>query len=105
MRLCKRRLLLAVPLVFLIILVILLSLVPKPTRIGKHFQNNFPSNERQEKVVEAFLHAWTNYKTYAWGHDHLKPISKTFEDGFHLGLTIIDSLDTMYIMGLNTGKK
>jgi mannosyl-oligosaccharide alpha-1,2-mannosidase len=62
-----------------------------------------PTNERQEKVVEAFLHAWKGYKDYAWGHDHLKPISKTYNDWFHLGLTIIDSLDTMYIMGLTKG--
>jgi len=63
-----------------------------------------PTNERQEKVVEAFLHAWKGYKDYAWGHDHLKPISKTYNDWFHLGLTIIDSLDTMYIMGLKNGQ-
>ena len=62
-----------------------------------------PTNERQEKVVDAFLHAWKGYKDYAWGHDHLKPISKTYNDWFHLGLTIIDSLDTLYIMGLKKG--
>ena len=35
-----------------------------------------PQNERQRAVVDAFMHAWNSYKTYAWGHDHLKPISK-----------------------------
>lgn len=64
-----------------------------------------PTNERQKAVADAFLHAWKGYKTYAWGHDHLKPISQTYNDWFHLGLTIIDSLDTMYIMGLTTGLK
>ena len=63
-----------------------------------------PTNERQQKVTDAFLHAWKGYKDYAWGHDHLKPISKTYNDWFHLGLTIIDSLDTMYIMGLKKGQ-
>ena len=50
--------------------------------------------------MEAFKHAWTNYRTYAWGHDHLKPISKSAQNWFGLGLTLIDSLDTMYIMNL-----
>ncbi|KAE8748620.1 hypothetical protein FOCC_FOCC004631 [Frankliniella occidentalis] len=59
-----------------------------------------PSNERQEAVLNAFKHAWKGYKQYAWGHDNLKPISATYHDWFGLGLTIVDSLDTMYIMGL-----
>uniref|UniRef100_A0A4W6EWZ5 alpha-1,2-Mannosidase n=1 Tax=Lates calcarifer TaxID=8187 RepID=A0A4W6EWZ5_LATCA len=37
---------------------------------------------------------------HAWGHDELKPISKSFGEWFGLGLTLIDSLDTMWIMGL-----
>ena len=64
---------------------------------------NGPSNDRQKSVVDAFLHAWKGYTSYAWGHDHLRPISQTYNDWFHLGLTIIDSLDTMYIMGLDKG--
>ncbi|XP_075229492.1 alpha-Mannosidase class I b isoform X2 [Lycorma delicatula] len=59
-----------------------------------------PSNEKQEAVVAAFKHAWKGYRTYAWGHDHLKPISGGYHDWFGLGLTIIDALDTIYIMGL-----
>ncbi|RNA09413.1 endoplasmic reticulum mannosyl-oligosaccharide 1-2-alpha-mannosidase-like [Brachionus plicatilis] len=61
---------------------------------------NGPTNERQQKVVEAFLHAWKSYKEHAWGEDELKPISKKFSSWFNLGLTIVDSLDTMYIMNL-----
>ncbi|KAL9892440.1 alpha-Mannosidase class I b [Glossina fuscipes fuscipes] len=57
-------------------------------------------NERQVAVVNAFKHSWYNYQKYAWGHDNLKPISETFHDWFGLGLTIVDALDTMYIMGL-----
>uniref|UniRef100_A0A3P9QAR1 alpha-1,2-Mannosidase n=1 Tax=Poecilia reticulata TaxID=8081 RepID=A0A3P9QAR1_POERE len=41
-----------------------------------------------------------SYREYAWGHDELKPISKSFSEWFGLGLTLIDSLDTMWIMGL-----
>uniref|UniRef100_A0A4W6EXX6 alpha-1,2-Mannosidase n=1 Tax=Lates calcarifer TaxID=8187 RepID=A0A4W6EXX6_LATCA len=43
---------------------------------------------------------WKGYKDHAWGHDELKPISKSFGEWFGLGLTLIDSLDTMWIMGL-----
>ena len=34
------------------------------------------------------------------GHDHLRPISKGAQNWFGLGLTLIDSLDTMYVMNL-----
>ncbi|XP_065215992.1 endoplasmic reticulum mannosyl-oligosaccharide 1,2-alpha-mannosidase-like isoform X1 [Planococcus citri] len=55
---------------------------------------------RQRAVVNAVKHAWTGYKKYAWGHDHLRPISLGYQDWFHLGMTIVDSLDTLYIMNL-----
>jgi len=48
-------------------------------------------------------HAWKGYKDYAWGHDHLKPISRQPHDWLHLGLTLIDALDTLWIMGLKQG--
>uniref|UniRef100_A0A182J968 alpha-1,2-Mannosidase n=1 Tax=Anopheles atroparvus TaxID=41427 RepID=A0A182J968_ANOAO len=59
-----------------------------------------PTNDRQRAVVEATLHSWKGYKEYAWGHDNLKPISMGYSDWFGLGLTLIDSLDTLYIMDL-----
>lgn len=62
-----------------------------------------PTNDRQTAVVNAFKHAWKGYKEFAWGHDHLRPISGGYQDWFGLGLTIVDSLDTMYIMGLKNG--
>lgn len=62
-----------------------------------------PENIRQKAVVDEFLHAWSNYKKYAWGRDELKPVSRGWIDFMGVGLTIIDSLDTLYIMGLNDG--
>nr|ATB19471.1 putative MNS3 [Thuja plicata] len=57
---------------------------------------------RQTKVAEAFRHAWTGYKNYAMGSDELMPLSKRGVDGLGgLGATIVDSLDTAMIMGLN----
>lgn len=57
-----------------------------------------PTNDRQESVVSAFKHAWKAYKKHAWGSDELKPISKQPQVWFNLGLTIVDSLDTIYVM-------
>ncbi|KAJ8261079.1 hypothetical protein COCON_G00168020 [Conger conger] len=56
--------------------------------------------ERSQAVLEAFRHAWKGYKEFAWGHDELKPVSKSFGEWFGLGLTLIDALDTMWILGL-----
>ena len=54
------------------------------------------------EVKSEFLHAWNGYKKYAWGHDDLKPLSKTYHDWYPqpLLMTPVDSLDTMIIMGL-----
>lgn len=60
----------------------------------------FAHTTRQEHVVNAFKHAWKAYKTYAWGKDELMPVSKNSTEWFNLGLTLIDSLDTMWLMGL-----
>lgn len=65
-----------------------------------HIQFSGPANSRQKAVVDAFQHGWQGYRRFAWGHDHLKPISQSYHDWFGLGLSIVDSLDTMYIMGL-----
>ncbi|KAK7933255.1 hypothetical protein WMY93_004151 [Mugilogobius chulae] len=55
-----------------------------------------------EAVKDSFRHAWQGYKDFAWGHDELRPISKSYSEWFGLGLTLIDALDTMWIMGLKT---
>ena len=53
-------------------------------------------------VKGEFLHAWNGYKKYAWGHDDLKPLSKTYKDwyGQTLLMTPVDSLDTLILLGL-----
>lgn len=54
-----------------------------------------------ESVKTEFLHAWTGYKKYCWGHDDLKPISKTCRDwyGTPILMTAVDSLDSLYLLG------
>jgi mannosidase alpha-like ER degradation enhancer 2 len=53
-------------------------------------------------VRAEFLHAWNGYKQFAWGHDDLKPLSKTYHDWYAepLLMTPVDALDTMILMGL-----
>jgi glycosyl hydrolase family 47 len=53
------------------------------------------------EVRAEFLHAWNGYKKHAWGHDDLKPLSKTHHDWYAqpLLMTPVDALDTMILMG------
>lgn len=53
------------------------------------------------EVKSEFLHAWDGYKKYCWGHDDLKPISRTCRDwyGTPILMTPVDSLDSLYILG------
>src|SRR2546423_4580420 len=55
------------------------------------------------RVRTEFLHAWTNYEKYAWGHDALKPLSRTPHDwyGQSLLMTPVDALDTLILMKLD----
>lgn len=54
-----------------------------------------------ERVKTEFKHAWDGYKKYCWGHDDLKPISKTCRDwyGTPVLMTPVDSLDSLYMLG------
>ena len=55
------------------------------------------------RVRTEFLHAWNNYERYAWGHDALRPLSKTGHDwyGESLLMTPVDALDTLILMHLD----
>ncbi|KAK8869481.1 hypothetical protein IAR55_000046 [Kwoniella newhampshirensis] len=58
--------------------------------------------ERKEAVKRGFKHAWEAYKANAWGHDEIMPVSMTPSDPFNnWGATIVDSLDTILLMGLS----
>jgi hypothetical protein len=56
--------------------------------------------EKRDAVKEAFLHAWRGYEKYSWGKDEFLPITKDSNSWLQMGLTIVDSLDTLWIMGL-----
>lgn len=58
---------------------------------------------RAGEIKSEFLRSWNAYKTYAWGHDVLLPISKSYMDWYEhpLGISPIDAYSTMKIMGLD----
>ncbi|KAF8424129.1 mannosyl-oligosaccharide alpha-1,2-mannosidase [Tirmania nivea] len=57
--------------------------------------------ERRTAVKVAFEHSWKGYREYAWGHDELAPKTKSAREKFGgWGATLVDALDTMWIMGL-----
>jgi mannosidase alpha-like ER degradation enhancer 2 len=61
------------------------------------------SQQLAERVKNEFLHAWRNYERYAWGHDALRPLSKTPHDWYEhsLLMTPVDALDTLVLMKLD----
>lgn len=75
-----------------------------PLTIGGEDKDS-TARERRDKVKEMMKHAWDNYVRYAWGKNELKPISKrghgaSIFGNMPLGATILDGLDTLYIMGM-----
>jgi len=55
-----------------------------------------------EKIKAEFVRSWNGYKTFAWGHDVLLPVSKGYMDWYEnsLGISPIDAYSTMKVMGL-----
>ena len=60
---------------------------------------------RRNFVKEMMRHAWSGYVAHAWGKNEVRPVSKSGNLGTVFGssacgATIVDSMDTLYIMGL-----
>lgn len=52
-------------------------------------------------MKESFIHSWEGYKKHAWLRDEVSPISGGGKDTFGgWAATLVDSLDTLWIMGL-----
>src|SRR6185312_15483758 len=92
-------------LTFLLLLVI--GVTSQPTAIAQstsRSKNQQLAKDQQlaQEVRAEFLHAWNGYKKFAWGHDDLKPLSKTHHDWYAepLLMTPVDALDTMILMGM-----
>ncbi|KAG6014682.1 hypothetical protein E4U43_006272 [Claviceps pusilla] len=56
---------------------------------------------RQQDIKEAFVKSWNSYKKNAWLRDELRPVTGGAKDTFGgWGATLIDALDTLWIMDL-----
>jgi mannosyl-oligosaccharide alpha-1,2-mannosidase len=81
----------------------------KPKKLPK-IQANFKPEDaaakidrkaKLDKIRSVAKKSWDGYRTKAWLHDELRPQSGTFRDPFaQWGATLVDSLDTLWIMGL-----
>jgi mannosyl-oligosaccharide alpha-1,2-mannosidase len=60
--------------------------------------------KRRAKVKEEFEHSWRGYVKHAWGHDELKPVTRSYKDWVEtskgLGLSIFDAMTTMALMNM-----
>lgn len=56
----------------------------------------------QKQVVDMVRWAWKGYETYAFGHDSLnvKAMTGTGLPGHDMALTLVDSLDTLFLVGM-----
>lgn len=58
-----------------------------------------------EDVKAQMAWAWSQYVEHAWGRDQIKPVSGGAESFFFkdrdLGLSIVEALDTLWVMGLD----
>ena len=83
----------------------------RPKAIPK-IQHDFPDESATEKVdrekkleriKKLFLFSWSGYQKNAWMHDELSPVTGSFKDPFcGWAATLVDSLDTLWMMGLKT---
>ena len=87
------------------------AVVPKPFDLPLNEMSSSISDldaetsSRRETVKQMLLHGWNNYVRYAWGENELRPISrKGHSPGIFgstkLGASIVDAMDTLWIMGL-----
>ncbi|GAM18090.1 hypothetical protein SAMD00019534_012650 [Acytostelium subglobosum LB1] len=72
----------------------------------KSYQANIEKNiERANKVRKAMRLAWDSYSEYAWGYDGLMPWELIGKNKIHAGQTIIESIDTLFVMDLTSEYK
>ena len=59
------------------------------------------ARSRRVHVKNAMKFAWGAYEEYAFGHDEVLPQTKSFGDNWGgMGTTLVDSLDTLWLMGM-----
>ncbi|XP_065876431.1 alpha-mannosidase I MNS5 [Euphorbia lathyris] len=99
--------------VLLLLLILSIFFDPSVSQIDSRLTAK--KRQMRERVRKMFYHAYENYLTYAFPHDELKPLTKSFTDSLselgnlkleHLpqdyngsALTLIESLSSLVILG------
>lgn len=74
---------------------------PSLKRTVQHKFGTTTTDARSEAVRDVFKRCWGSYKDRAWTKDELAPISGGAKDTFgSWGATLVDSLDTLWIMNM-----
>lgn len=89
------------------------SLIPLPTgevlsipKIQHDFssekdESKLAQKDKLEAIKDSFAFSWAGYKDKAWMHDELSPKSGKYRNPFcGWGATMIDSLDTLWLMDM-----
>jgi len=85
-------------------------------REAQHNSDNIPliiggedkdpeARKRRDKVKEMMQHAWGGYAKHGWGKNEVRPVSlrghtASIFGSTSMGATVVDALDTLYIMGM-----
>lgn len=74
--------------------------IPRPEVAGSDY-----NEARRVTVKQMTKFAWDSYRRHAWGSNELRPISKRGHSSSifgmgEMGATIVDAIDTLWIMGL-----
>ncbi|EAA29739.2 glycoside hydrolase family 47 protein [Neurospora crassa] len=68
------------------------------SRTARHIRES-----RRQQVKQVFIKNWKSYRERAWKKDALLPISGGYKDQFSgWAATLVDALDTLWIMGLRS---
>ncbi len=87
----------------MIIFPFLATLFLSSGHFGKNVTTGKFSDTLAEDVKNETLRTWSTYTEYAWPHDGLLPISKTYHDWYSqsLNMSPIDAYSTLKVMGLD----
>lgn len=77
--------------------------LPRVQAPDSAFKQTAETKQRREAVRNAFKRSYDAYKKYAWMRDELSPVSGKAKDTFGgWAATLVDSLDTLWIMDFKT---
>ncbi|PWA03708.1 hypothetical protein BB558_000122 [Smittium angustum] len=74
----------------------------KPKEDSQGRKIDYKVFRKRQAIKNAMVHAWNGYSTYAFGKDELLPVTNGWKNNWGgWGVTLIDSLDTLYMMDMH----